>query len=151
MFRESWFIVKLSLAFACCLPLAGCWSRPKDCGLVDKTEEQCQQELPDKGVYCRGVLERVEYVTLERYRSAGTIQTLLRFRDGSSCLTDDSFDPLSVNGIAAGTAVRVVWSRLPIEMHGCYHSGPNDSIRMFKDVCDYVQTIEIGNAEAAPR
>jgi len=144
-------LAKMSLsAFVFCLPLAGCEPQPKDCGLVDKTEEQCRQELTERGVYCRGVLERVEYVTVERYRTEGTIQTLLRFRDGSSCLTDASFDPLSVNGIAAGTAVRVVWSRLPVEMHGCFSRG-SDNHKIFKDVCAYVQTIETGNAEADPR
>jgi len=147
MVGRSWsFAVALLPVFASCLLLVGCEPRPKDCGLVDKTEEQCRQALPDLGVFCRGVLEKVDYVVVNQGHN-GQTQTLLRFRDGSSCLTDKSFVPSSVNGIPAGTSVRVVWKRLPVEKHCCFEG----EFRCFKDVCDYVQTVETGNAEAVPR
>ncbi|MFA6604197.1 MAG: hypothetical protein WCT10_05195 [Patescibacteria group bacterium] len=147
MVRNRQRLAKISLAAAMfCLPLVGCQSVSttptfKKCSSIEKTEAQCQQELVERGVYCRGVLERVEYVTQSTYGAANTIQTLLRFRDSSSCLTDSHFDPSSVNGIVAGTPVSVIWKRLPVASVYCEDSP--DEYRLGKGGCDYVQTIEI--------
>ena len=126
---------------AASLASSSCQPTPSNCGLTDKTEAQCRQELADKGVFCQGTLDLVDYVTQDRYNSQAEIRTLLRFRDGSSCLTDASFDPTSVNGVTAGTAVRVVWSRLPVVSYYCYRDD-----REYKAKCGYVQTLETGGA-----
>ena len=141
MKRHQTCLAGLLFLVAASLALSGCRSGPPNCGLTDKTEEQCRQELAEKGVFCQGVLDRVDYVTQDRYRSQSEIRTLLRFRDGSSCLTDPSFDPTSVNGVTAGTVVRVIWSRLPVEKHCCFEG----NFKCFKDACAYVQTLGTGN------